>query len=411
MPFDWNNRNPWAMRLPPSDTQRETERNLQILREMKRRQEEAEAAAAAARPAPPPMTRGGTHDPAASRAGMARIFRGLSPYEDTPIDAETGTWSITPERTPALATNVAALAPPITDVEPRTAAELQTQAAARPSSLWESIKPFIPIETQTQFADLPDLWNRYGPGLASMLTPGYEASGRFINSSEQAANAFRQGQMREGVGYTGLALQNLTQAGLELASLGVGTAATGPLREGMTVAAQKVNLPPPTSWPEAANIAGWENAIAYKPQFHEAYMRLSRTGEPLSQIAFDSNLGPVFQASGNFADTLHTLLNGRTGVVQNALFHPQIGFIDLPWGFHGYGRSDGWGLSKLVQFHPEAVDQLPDILLNAKIDPNSTSASMTLLSNQYRAAVNSELFGEPRYWLNTAYKRDPNWPR
>jgi hypothetical protein len=67
---------------------------------------------------------------------MARIFRGLSPYEDTPIDAETGTWSITPEQTAAPAQPVDLPSPGLGTAW----AGMGASAAAHPPSL-EGLTP------------------------------------------------------------------------------------------------------------------------------------------------------------------------------------------------------------------------------------------------------------------------------
>lgn len=46
----------------------------------------------------------------------------------------------------------------------------------------------------------------------------------------------------------------------------------------------------------------------------------------------------------------------------SALHHKDIGDIDLVWGNEGTGKGDGFGLSKLVKYHPEVLENLQEIL-------------------------------------------------
>ncbi len=40
----------------------------------------------------------------------------------------------------------------------------------------------------------------------------------------------------------------------------------------------------------------------------------------------------------------------------------QITDIDLVWGMEGTSKSDGYGLAKLVKYHPEVLVNLQEIL-------------------------------------------------
>lgn len=106
MSIAWNNRTPWIVDLPKSRHQLEIERNVQLIQESRRRAQAAEEEAIANRTVPDPLPRGTALTPQQGAQGIARIRAGLSPYDDTPVDPETGTWAVNPTAAPSLATPV-----------------------------------------------------------------------------------------------------------------------------------------------------------------------------------------------------------------------------------------------------------------------------------------------------------------
>lgn len=118
--------------------------------------------------------------------------------------------------------------------------------------------------------------------------------------------------------------------------------------------------------------------------------------------------GERFQSTdGNWRDGVRFLRNTQSGEVAGILDHPEIGKIDVPWGEPGTGKSDGYGLSKLIMHHPEVVQDLPSTLAEMRLDPTrSTSQRAQLESADHKAAVKLLWDGTPGSWLFTAFKKD-----
>lgn len=64
------------------------------------------------------------------------------------------------------------------------------------------------------------------------------------------------------------------------------------------------------------------------------------------------------QFKGKAREAIAFLRSIKEGEAIGALHPKDIGDIDLVWGVEGTGKSDGYGLSKLVKYHPEVLDNL-----------------------------------------------------
>jgi len=76
----------------------------------------------------------------------------------------------------------------------------------------------------------------------------------------------------------------------------------------------------------------------------------------------------------------------KSGEATAALHHKDIGDIDLIWGEEGSGKSDGYGLAKLVKYHPEVLDNLQEILDEMKVVSKSDNR-VKLESDKHRASI------------------------
>ena len=94
----------------------------------------------------------------------------------------------------------------------------------------------------------------------------------------------------------------------------------------------------------------------------------------------------------------------QDGEALGALHHDEIGDIDLVWGKAGTKKSDGYGLAKLVKFHPEVLDNLQGILDGMHITMRSENR-VQLESDEYQAAVRLTWNGKEKLWLLTAFKK------
>lgn len=111
------------------------------------------------------------------------------------------------------------------------------------------------------------------------------------------------------------------------------------------------------------------------------------------------------QFRGNAKAAIEFLKKVRGGEAVGALHHKDIGDIDLVLGKEGTGHSDGYGLSKLVKYHPEILDNLQEILNDMRV-VSSSKNRVNLESEIHKAGVRLTWDGERKSWLLTAFKKE-----
>lgn len=111
------------------------------------------------------------------------------------------------------------------------------------------------------------------------------------------------------------------------------------------------------------------------------------------------------QFRGNAKAAIEFLKKVRGVEAVSALHHKDIGDIDLVWGKEGTGHSDGYGLSKLVKYHPEVLDNLQEILNDMRV-VSSSKNRVNLESETHKAGVRLTWDGERKSWLLTAFKKE-----
>lgn len=121
--------------------------------------------------------------------------------------------------------------------------------------------------------------------------------------------------------------------------------------------------------------------------------------------------GPVFEDvdPADWSAVRARLASAKTGEVRGALFHAELGAIDLPWGKAGTGRNDGFGLAKLERFHPEVVDDLPRLIAEMTIVERK-DGYVQLESADHRGAVRLDWDGRAKTWLLTAFRKGEETP-
>ncbi|WP_226998415.1 glycosyl hydrolase 108 family protein [Tardibacter chloracetimidivorans] len=129
-------------------------------------------------------------------------------------------------------------------------------------------------------------------------------------------------------------------------------------------------------------------------------------GEPVSiPVVQESAFGPVHSdLAGNWTAAVERLKTDQIGEVPAALSHPEIGPIDLVWGEAGTNKSDGFGLAKLTKFHPEVVENLPEIIAGMTVQSESANR-IRLESPTHEAAVRLDWDNQQKTWLLTAYEK------
>ena len=131
--------------------------------------------------------------------------------------------------------------------------------------------------------------------------------------------------------------------------------------------------------------------------------RYSLSGEPLpvGRGAF----GDIYdQFKGKAKEAIAFLLKKKGGEATGALHHKEIGDIDLVWGEEGTGKSDGFGLAKLVKYHPEVLDNLQEILDDMHVAQRSENR-VRLESDTHQAAVRLTWDNQKKNWLLTAFEK------
>lgn len=119
----------------------------------------------------------------------------------------------------------------------------------------------------------------------------------------------------------------------------------------------------------------------------------------------ESDFGFVYdQFRGDAQGAIRKLMEMQDGEALGALHHKDIGDIDLVWGKAGTKKSDGYGLAKLVKFHPEVLDNLQGILDDMHITKR-TANRIQLENDVYQAAIRLTWNGEDKIWLLTAFKK------
>ena len=119
----------------------------------------------------------------------------------------------------------------------------------------------------------------------------------------------------------------------------------------------------------------------------------------------ESDFGFVYdQFKGDVQGAIQQLIKMQDGEALGALHHNEIGDIDLVWGKAGTRKSDGYGLAKLVKFHPEVLDNLQGILDGMRVTKRSENR-VQLENDEYQAAVRLTWNGNEKLWLLTAFKK------
>jgi len=116
--------------------------------------------------------------------------------------------------------------------------------------------------------------------------------------------------------------------------------------------------------------------------------------------------GPIYdQFKDKPKEAVEWLMEIKNGECPCALYHIQIGYIDLVWGFEGTGKSDGFGLSKIVKYHPEVVDKLQEILDETRI-LKSNDRGIKLQSKKYHVGIRLTWNETKKTWLMTMFEKD-----
>ena len=117
--------------------------------------------------------------------------------------------------------------------------------------------------------------------------------------------------------------------------------------------------------------------------------------------------GPIFYGyRHNAKGAIEKLRHHKTGEAIAALYHPEVGDIDLVWGKTSDNpRAKGFGLAKLLRWHPEMVDDLQKHLLLMRVHQKHGDV-LHLRGGTFRGAIKLTFDEQQKHWLLTAYDSD-----
>lgn len=100
-----------------------------------------------------------------------------------------------------------------------------------------------------------------------------------------------------------------------------------------------------------------------------------------------------------WADARDRLMADKGGEAPGALWHPEVGPIDVKWG------DAKAGLAKIIERHPEVLTDLPALLDMMEVVKRSDNR-IQLESRDHAAAVRLDWDGQAQTWLLTAFERE-----
>lgn len=103
-------------------------------------------------------------------------------------------------------------------------------------------------------------------------------------------------------------------------------------------------------------------------------------------------------------EAVNFLIKKKSGEVPNAIYHPEIGWIDLVWGIEGTKKSDGYGLSKIVKYHSSVVPELANIFKTLSV-VGRTNNRFKLENEKFVCAVSRLWFENKKTWLLTFFEK------
>ena len=152
--------------------------------------------------------------------------------------------------------------------------------------------------------------------------------------------------------------------------------------------------------PDAGGEQGAGGREAAEPAGESGGLNQSVIGEP--EIG---DFGVILRGyEGKPKEAIQRLIELQEGEAIGALSHPEIGPIDLVWGEEGTGHSDGFGLAKLVKYHPEVVENLQGLLDDMSVTDRSENR-IHLESEKYQAIVRLTWDDKRKTWLLSAFEK------
>lgn len=141
---------------------------------------------------------------------------------------------------------------------------------------------------------------------------------------------------------------------------------------------------------------------------HKSAHEATAARNSLTGFAEDTGpFGPILRGyEGNWKEAALELERRQEGDAIGALSHPDIGPIDLVWGKAGSNRSNGFGLAKLIAWHPEVLRDLQGTLERMRIVSRSENRIQLEDEGNSKAGVRLDWDGATKHWLISAFLVD-----
>jgi hypothetical protein len=178
--------------------------------------------------------------------------------------------------------------------------------------------------------------------------------------------------------------------------------ATGTPPAASAPAASAPTAPEPTGSPEM--ITGEGASVSTQPETPIATKRDEVTNAVKTQD--NADFGPTFlEFTGNPIGAFLKLEETKLGQVPAALNHPTVGAVDVIWGQEGKSKNYGFGLSKILKYHPEARPILENLFDAFEIQSENEN-TIQLELGDYKAILKKNWKGEEKRWLLTSFGRN-----
>lgn len=163
----------------------------------------------------------------------------------------------------------------------------------------------------------------------------------------------------------------------------------------------------------AVTVLGGKALEAVTPYAGKTWRWATGQGAKDAPEAVTGTLDKVAEKQAAWPATLSTMRQGGAEVVPGALYHPQLGEIDLRLGKTGDPArdfKDGFGFAHIEAKHGHEgiIDDLPERIAGMDIVEHSPGKDRVQLEGPGgRAAIATTWHGDEQQWVLTAF--DPNW--
>ena len=149
-------------------------------------------------------------------------------------------------------------------------------------------------------------------------------------------------------------------------------------------------------------------------EMNKAFDEMENLSKDLSKMSDDElflreKFGENYaEFKGKGQEAVNHLLKTKSGQVQGAWqrqINGQEHDIGLVWGEAGTGKSDGYGLAKIVKYHPEAVNEIDNVIKNGTFFIDEKGRPNFKLDNKIVGLRDNWQGEKTPYWIISSYKK------